>query len=465
MARQLPNDLPELNDDLSKQKTDAGRITQTRKYRLITPLFGGGVEAKKADPVKVIRETSIRGQLRFWWRAMRGFGTLAQMKEREDEIWGNAGTQDKPCPSQVALFIKLNPNGKIDKEGESKKPFFMNPNNPRPEKGWEKLAYAAFSLQPTTDEIKKGLHLPMKSVCVGVEFKLEIQFLEIHRSEIEAALWAWETFGGIGGRTRRGFGALELLEIEENGETEISEKWKTSEIEEKIREKLQTEENGGLLADGIWDADAKFPHLAPDSELKIKPAADGKEALENLIERLKTFRQSRPQTRNKDKIDYGRSYWSEPDAIRHRFIKAFPADKAKLVHLPEKEFDDSDNVDKFPRAAFGLPIIFHFMVKREDKEAGLIEPDDTELKPVSFDRLASPLILRPLACSDGTAGLALILETPRLSFDVIHLVGSKTRRPIDNVETDLTVNEANQIKPLQNLMNKIDILKAFLETL
>ena len=36
-------------------------------------------------------------------------------------------------------------------------------------------------------------------------------------AEIEAALWAWETFGGLGARTRRGFGALHLLEI--NGES------------------------------------------------------------------------------------------------------------------------------------------------------------------------------------------------------------------------------------------------------
>lgn len=47
----------------------------------------------------------------------------------------------------------------------------------------------------------------------GVAFRLRLRFPEKvgelnFWEELEAALWAWETFGGIGARTRRGFGAL-----------------------------------------------------------------------------------------------------------------------------------------------------------------------------------------------------------------------------------------------------------------
>jgi CRISPR-associated protein Cmr1 len=41
----------------------------------------------------------------------------------------------------------------------------------------------------------------------------------------------------------------------------------------------------------------------------------------------------------------------------------------------------------FPRAAFGLPIIFHFQ--------GGGDPDDYTLQAGDSDRMASPLILRP----------------------------------------------------------------------
>src|SRR6266567_2982933 len=74
---------PEKQDDI---------ITQVREYKLITPLFGGGVEKSEADPVTIIRGTEIRGQLRFWWRACRvaNYPTIEDLKEAEDKIWGSA---------------------------------------------------------------------------------------------------------------------------------------------------------------------------------------------------------------------------------------------------------------------------------------------------------------------------------------------------------------------------------------
>ena len=122
---------------------DDGRITQTRKYKLITPLFGGGVEAKKADPIKVIRETSIRGQLRFWWRAMRGIGTLEQMKKREDALFG-AGGKDS-AQSKVLIFVN-----EVNR-GNTEIPYIINNKNKAEFVGERKrVAYVAFSL-PQTD--------------------------------------------------------------------------------------------------------------------------------------------------------------------------------------------------------------------------------------------------------------------------------------------------------------------------
>ncbi len=223
------------------------------------------------------------------------------------------------------------------------------------------------------------------------------------------------------------------------------------------------------LAEGTWDK--HVPHLSVNSAFKIITANSCEDAWLSLIEKLKNFRQARPKTtvrtRNGERTDYGRSYWTEPDAIRHRYIKAFPEHKDKLVHEPKKELDDPINVDKFPRAAFGLPIVFHFIVKREDKDAELREPLDTELKPSKYTRLASPLILRPIACADGKAvGIALILETPKLNFDEIHLITSKRRVDVGEVETDLALTDIAQIKPMNDASTtETDVLKSFLKTL
>jgi CRISPR-associated protein Cmr1 len=67
----------------------------------------------------------------------------------------------------------------------------------------------------------------------------------------------------------------------------------------------------------------------------------------------------------------------------------------------------------FPRAALGLPIIFHF----RDGRAG--DPPDTTLYPKvhgrRFERMASPLIIKALGLADGRAvPIVLRLRTPTL---------------------------------------------------
>ena len=47
-------------------------VKQIRSYKVITPLFGGGVTPNEKDPVTTVRGSSVRGHLRFWWRATRG---------------------------------------------------------------------------------------------------------------------------------------------------------------------------------------------------------------------------------------------------------------------------------------------------------------------------------------------------------------------------------------------------------
>src|SRR5215218_10667198 len=80
--------------DLRRKRWSTGEqealVRRVREYELITPLYGGGVEPAHADPLTTVRVPSIRGQLRFWWRACRAaqFSSVAEMKLMEDLIWG-----------------------------------------------------------------------------------------------------------------------------------------------------------------------------------------------------------------------------------------------------------------------------------------------------------------------------------------------------------------------------------------
>ena len=81
---------------------------QTRRYRIITPLYGGGVTPNEADPITVVRATEVRGHLRYWWRATRGgqfHGSVAAMKEAEEQLWGSAAAQGKAGPSRVSVVV------------------------------------------------------------------------------------------------------------------------------------------------------------------------------------------------------------------------------------------------------------------------------------------------------------------------------------------------------------------------
>ncbi len=386
-------------------------MTQVHRYELITPLLGGGVEPGLADPVTVIRGSEIRGHLRFWWRACRGGrfgGNLARMKEAEDLLWGAASTAQRPTPSQVQVEVEIaNP-------GQDEQPF---ETRTRASQNWRSLAYAAFPLQG--DEEK-----PPGKVRTGVAFTLTLTFPQSQQAEVEAALWAWETFGGIGARTRRGFGALRDLDVSLP---------QASAVQQFIQIGLERH-----VTPGTWPM--RVPHLSRTPHLRIAAARpNAKAAWEYLIRRLKEFRQSRNPGTAPNKP--GRSKWPEPDEIRRLTGQRSPLHATPL-----------STVGKFPRAAFGLPIVFHF------KDSG--DPDDTMLQGRDHDRLATPLILRPLSCANGQAvGLALILDGTALPLGGLVL---KDAPGNPTVQATVTPAEASAVSPLAG---NVDVLQAFLNTL
>ena len=95
-----------------REPAAAGRFRIEREVEVISPVFGGGVhvdqdelkrQLKRPDPVTPIRGASVRGQLRFWWRAARGCaaGSVAQMRDAEAAVWGKASV-----PGEVSLRVE-----------------------------------------------------------------------------------------------------------------------------------------------------------------------------------------------------------------------------------------------------------------------------------------------------------------------------------------------------------------------
>lgn len=401
---------------------DKKTIHQVRHYKVITPLYGGGVDPAQNDPITIIRGTEVRGHLRFWWRALCGNkkGTnLSSMHSLEESIWGSSEK-----PSQVTVHVKVLSEGQFFQATDYRGRSIDDVGDFRSQD-----SYVAFPLRRQNAHLKEN-----------VAFDLEITFPQSYKDDVEAALWAWETFGGIGARTRRGFGALQCTNVNNQPLPEFSSR----EISQNITTQLNTWVTQQAFPRGV-------PHLTlkPDFKISSHIKSNVLDAWRDLIKQYQQFRQSRPGGNPRHP---GKSYWPEPDEIRR---KTGQSDRRHSPNHPVKE--------KFPRGKFGLPIIFQFKDSQDPSQTTLQGTGD-------IDRMASPLILRPMICSDGAVGIAVILEwDPLGTEDESYIPPGGLRLVRDEhtswpVESDLNSAEAKLIKPMQST-GETNPLYAFLKTL
>ena len=68
-----------------------GMVSFQVKLRFVTPVAGGGIHPATPDEVDIVRVPSLRGHLRFWWRAIYAVSTPpGDLLSRERALWGGA---------------------------------------------------------------------------------------------------------------------------------------------------------------------------------------------------------------------------------------------------------------------------------------------------------------------------------------------------------------------------------------
>jgi CRISPR-associated protein Cmr1 len=384
--------------------------SKTYTIQVITPIFGGGVKAGENDTVTPIRPSSIRGHLRFWWRATCGarFEKVAQLFDREGEIWG---TSDSPSPVTIRVSqpdtILIGQRKASDFYGFSSK---YGPESyvlfPARDKG-SPLIKEGFTFQLEINWLsqEKLQHLrDQENAYLRKENKPQkAEKIDDISHDVEAAIWAWTNFGGIGSRTRRGCGALFCQETAPKDIASIG-KWYQDH----------------LLTCGL---DQQHQRAWPTLPANILiGSTDGKpvDQWAEVIEVMRMFRQGagigrNPGSSGRSRIP-GRSHWPEPEAIR-KFSRCRLPRHQRLTGIPD---------DAFPRAEFGLPIVFHFKdgQEKDDRNSEFRDPPESELCPTGSMRMASPIILRPMAVGDGRRGVPLIM---RLNTEPLHQVELKVR--------------------------------------
>lgn len=447
--------------DLSQKFTESALRWHTLQCELVTPLYGGGVQAATVDEKMPIRASAIRGQLRFWWRLLAKHkadwdfkGDLDEIRKAESRLWGGAGNE----VNASLVFLRVTELGTPDIKPWAK----YEPHHktgyktlPTPE-GWAKVPYVLFPAQGK----KPGLpdsKSPGELAKPGLKWALNVAFNENARHEVkdkagkvlkdaqgkpvkektltqqdkdqvwEVIRW-WASFGGLGARTRRGLGAIKI-----SGHSNITP----------------------VGQDEAALAGCQLKLIAP-------PSNNADSAWTTSVNKLQSFRQGHSVGNNKIEVGRnkgseenrpGRSKWSEPDAIRLITGQKLPRHAKRVT-----------KGDYFPRAAFGLPIIFKF---KDDGNSPHDEPAQSTLQPILTgesnprERMASPLILRSYFNGQGWWAAALLL--PHQHVDNLQL---KLIQKRNNVERDFNAVywspvQAANVGPILNY-NANNALDAFL---
>jgi len=145
------------------------------KCEIVTPLLMHGVNKNIAE----LRPPSIKGVMRFWWRAIHGNLSLDELKEKESKIFGGAGDGNAV---QSSFKIKLNSYHLKTKQ------FDPVPHKPKRKDGSPYFTIIGFEDNQS----------------------FEIEFIT-HYKEIITKIFKLSTvLGGFGQRSRRGFGSIQI---------------------------------------------------------------------------------------------------------------------------------------------------------------------------------------------------------------------------------------------------------------
>ena len=168
----MPRPLPELQPDF-------GLLGHSREPFLrldidvTTPLFGGGAEAGVPDGDSPVRASSVRGNLRFWWRALYGAACAdsAELFRAEAALWGQTSraNDDSARPSAVEVEIAIRARGEL----KSHTALMEDLRRERiPSVG---LAYALFPFQGEAGGRGREPKLPT-NMLIGVSFTLVLRW-------------------------------------------------------------------------------------------------------------------------------------------------------------------------------------------------------------------------------------------------------------------------------------------------
>jgi CRISPR-associated protein Cmr1 len=172
----------------------------TATYRIVTPMFLGDADQKATE----IRPPSVKGALRFWWRALNwgrfrkgaadDAAALRDLHKAEADLFGAAADEKNERRGQSRFLIKV-ASSTYTKET-------LWPRN-QTSSGYLGLGLFPMKGHQQREGFKEG-----QDLTIVISFKPETD-----KKQIQDVLIALSLFGGLGSRARRGFGSLALTHL------------------------------------------------------------------------------------------------------------------------------------------------------------------------------------------------------------------------------------------------------------
>ncbi|MDE0267494.1 MAG: type III-B CRISPR module RAMP protein Cmr1 [Acidimicrobiaceae bacterium] len=333
-------------------------------YKAVTPMFCGGADPQRSE----LRLSSFKGVLRYWWRALawtKYKGDLNKIRERENKLFGSAedgqslvtmrlGTVDRDLDEiRIRKGKKLTVNSRVGHGGSSGAGVGFG------------VWYLGYGVMNHKGELSRE--------CFSAPFEFQIQMRvrvkHIDLNLLQDALIAVGVFGGMGAKSRKGYGSLVLRSLIVDGEERWNAPRSASELENHIKRLHQDSRNATLPK---YDRNAMLPKYTAFSagtrHLLVSSKSNQSLELLNLIGReLIRYRSWGRNGKILGNVESERNFQDDHDLM--------------------KDVKSNEPPNKHPRrVAFGLP---HNYGK---KQIGPAEP--------SLNRRASPLFIHIHECGD-----------------------------------------------------------------
>ena len=181
--------------------------TLEASYRIVTPMFCAGADQQKAE----LRLASFKGALRFWWRSTM-WGKVndgADLQQKEAELFGSSDQKIGQSKVRMRLTeVNLQKAKKVKEVWEDGRLL-----------GAHYLAYGVMEAFSSAKKGTKAGELTRPMIPGGnftVQLRLAPNLSDKQREQVQNALILLGSIGGMGSKSRKGFGSLTLTELKQN---------------------------------------------------------------------------------------------------------------------------------------------------------------------------------------------------------------------------------------------------------